>query len=54
MNPELECTEVLDNIENRVSCSCSCSCKNDDMTREDLMELNYIDVKEDDYIIVEI
>lgn len=37
MNQDLECNEILDNIENRVSCSCSCSCAEDDTTREDLM-----------------
>lgn len=35
MNSQLECNEILDNIENRVSCSCSS--QDNDMAREDMI-----------------
>ena len=35
MNSEIECNEVLDNIEARMSCSCSS--QDNDMTREDMI-----------------
>ena len=29
--------EILDNIENRISCICSCNCHNNDKTREEML-----------------
>ena len=34
MNQE---NEILDNIENRISCSCTCECNNNDSTREEML-----------------
>lgn len=48
MNQNLECNEILDNIESGISCSCSCN--ENDSTREELIH----DIKCYNFAVIEL